>query len=261
VALILLWLHPAGPTGSGRKENPVRRAILSLTLLALLVAGANSAGAGGFDARIGAFFPRGNESLFQDLNSLYTPNGNAAQGVRGSDFNSVYGGVEYNAVIAPNVELGLSLDGYGKTLDTSYRDYLHSDGSEIRQELKFDMVPLGATIRFVPTNKRARIVPYIGGGVDAVFYSYEERGDFIDFYDPTYPIVADHFKDDGVAFGVHGLAGLRVYLNHDFAIVAEGRYQYAKKDMNEDFAPNQSGLVNTIDLSGWTATIGVHVRF
>jgi hypothetical protein len=239
----------------------VRRAILSLTLPALLVAGASRASAGGLDARIGAFFPRGNESLFQDLNSLYTPNGNPNQGVRGSDFTSVYGGVEYNAVVAPNVELGLSLDGYGKTLDTSYRDYTRPDGSEIRQQLHLDIVPLGATIRLVPTSKHTRIAPYIGGGVDAVFYSYEERGDFIDFYDPTNPIIADHFKDDGVAFGVHGVGGVRFYLNHDFAFVAEGRYQWAKKDMGHDFLPNQSGLVNTIDLSGWSVTGGLHVRF
>ena len=84
-------------------------------------------------------------------------------------------------------------------------------------------------MRFLPTNKHARIVPYVGGGVDAVFYKYEEFGDFIDFYDARRnPIIPDHFHDSGTAFGFHAVGGLRVYLNRDFAIVGEGRYQWAK---------------------------------
>jgi hypothetical protein len=260
MASILLVGGAEGPNRSGRKENLVRRAILILTLPALL-AGASRASAGGLDLRIGAFFPRGHETLFQDLNSLYTPNADPNLGVTASDFNGVFGGMEYSSVIAPNLELGLHIDGYGRTVQTSYRDYERDTGGEITQELELDMMPVGATIRLVPTSRRARVAPYIGGGVDAVFYWYEERGDFIDFYDPTRPIVADAFKDHGVAFGVHGVGGLRFYVNHDFAIVAEGRYQWAKKDMGHDFAPNESGLVNTIDLSGWAATVGLHVRF
>lgn len=239
----------------------MRRAILTLTLPALLVAGESRASAGGLDLRIGAFFPRGNESLFQDLNSLYTPNADPARGVKGSDFNGVFGGIEYSSVVAPNVEVGLHLDGYGRRVETSYRNYTRPSGDEIRQTLKLDMVPVGATVRLVPTSKRARIAPYVGGGVDAIFYNYQEEGDFIDFFDPTNPIVPDHFKDSSVMFGVHAVAGVRVFLNRDFAIVAEGRYQWARKDMGHDFAPNESGLVNRLDLSGPAAVVGLHVRF
>lgn len=231
----------------------MRRARLILTVASLLLAGAGSARAQGLDLRIGAFFPRGEETLFQDDRALYT--------VGKSDFYGVYGGAEYNMVLAHNVELGLSLDGYGQTVDTSYRDYVRPGGDEIRQTLKVRMMPLGATVRIVPTSKRASFAPYIGGGIDAVFYEYEEFGDFIDFFDPGLAVVSDHFRDSGTAFGAHAVAGIRVYLNHDFAIVGEGRYQWAKKDMGEDFAPNQAGLVNTIDLSGPSFTVGVHIRF
>src|SRR5512143_1833490 len=108
---------------------------------------------------------------------------------------------------------------------------------------------------------RHRVVPYVGGGVDALFYRYEEYGDFIDFQDPELAILADHFVSESAAFGVHALGGVRVYLNHDFAIVGEGRYQWGKDDMGDDFAPTEPSLVNRIDLSGWTFTVGVHVRF
>jgi hypothetical protein len=116
-------------------------------------------------------------------------------------------------------------------------------------------------VRLIPTSKRTKLAPFVGAGVDAIFYQYEEYGDFIDFFDPTLPIIADAFVADGTAFGFHVLGGFRYYLNRDFAIVAEGRYQWATDEMGDDFAPNAAGLVNTIDLSGATATLGVHIRF
>jgi hypothetical protein len=232
----------------------VRRATLSLTVLAILAAGAGRASAGGFDVRLGGFFPRGNETLFQDDRALYL--------VQTSDFNGFTGGAEYNHVLVPNLELGVHIDGYGKSVYTSYRDYTRPDGSEIQQTLHFETLPMGVTVRIVPTGKRNKIAPYLGGGVDAIYWKYEEYGDFIDFFDPTYPITPDHFRSDGWAFGVHAVGGIRFYLNRDFAIVAEGRYQWAKEDIFQgDFAPNEPGLVNTIDLSGASATIGLHVRF
>jgi hypothetical protein len=231
----------------------VRRARLILTAATLLVAGAGPAFAQGLDLRMGGFFPRASETLFQDVFQLY--------GVEKSDFYGLYGGIEYNQVVAPNIEVGISVDGYKQTVDSFYRDYTRPDGSEIRQQLKLWTLPVGATVRILPTNKHASFVPYVGGGIDAVFYEYEEAGDFIDFYDPDFAILPDLFHDSGTAFGVHAVAGIRVYINRDFAIVGEGRYQWAKKDMGEDFAPNESGLINTIDLSGPSFTVGLHVRF
>ena len=232
----------------------MRRATLSLTLLALLAVGASRAGAEGFDVRIGAYFPRGNETLFQDDRDLYL--------VGKSDFNGVYGGVEYNHTLIDNVEIGIHLDGYGRTVNTSYRNYERPDGGgEIQQSLKVWAAPLGLTVRLVPTSKRAKVAPYVGGGIDAIFWGYEEYGDFIDFNDPGLAISSDHFTSNGTALGFHVLGGFRVYVNRDFAVVGEGRYQWAKEDMGDDFAPREPGLVNTIDLTGATFTLGVHVRF
>lgn len=280
MAFIMLGVSAGQPDGdSGRKEHTVRRAILSLTLPALLVAGAARSDAGGLDLRIGGFFPRGRDcgvpsnqpaeyTLFQDVCELYVPSGRGLDDTSWkSEFNGLYGGVEYNQVLTDYVELGVHLDFYSRTVDTSYRDYTWDDGSEILQSPRLQMAPLGVSLRFMPTSKRAAVVPYVGAGVDAIFYKYEEQGDFVCF-PPSggacrfdYDIVPDAFVSKGTAFGYHALGGLRVYLNHDIAIVGEGRYQWAKDDMGDDFAPNDSGLVNRIDLSGWTATVGMHVRF
>jgi hypothetical protein len=257
----------------------VRRAILSFTLPILLVAGVSRSDAGGLDLRVGAFFPRGRDcgipssrpaeyTLFQDVCELYVP---AEHGLGDmnwkSEFNGVYGGIEFNQVITDYVEVGVSYDYYAETVDTSYRDYEWDNGDEIRQQLRLRMSPLGATVRFLPTSKKAKIVPYVGGGIDAIFYKYEEHGDFVCFPPASgecrfdYDVVPDGFRGESVAFGYHALGGLRVYLNRDFAIVGEGRYQWGKDVMNDDFSPNAAGLENRIDLSGWTATVGLHVRF
>jgi hypothetical protein len=242
----------------------VRRAILSLTLPALLLAGVGHAEAGSLEGRIGGFLPRMRDcgipssqpaeyTLFQDDCELYL--------VGKGDFDGIYGGGEYSGVVSRYLEVGVHVDAYGRSVDTSYRDYVRPDGSEIRQTLKLSITPVGVTVRIIPTSKRVRLAPYVGGGIDAVFYTYEEYGDFIDFYDPDLAIVPDDFKANGVAFGVHAVGGMRFYLNRDFAITGEARYLWSGADMGDDFAPNAPGLVNRIDLSGWAFTAGLLVRF
>ena len=230
----------------------MRRAILSLTLMAGLTAAASPAHASGLDLRVGALFPSADSNLFLDDEELYF--------VTKGDWTGFTGGAEFNFVITRNVELGVHVDGYGRTVDTSYRDYVWPDGGEIQQSLKLQIVPFGFSVRFVPTGRRAKVAPYIAAGPDLFYWKYEEFGDFVDFFDPTLPVYADHFVADGVAFGGHVAGGLRFYLNRDFALVLEGRYQIAKADMGDDFtAP--VGDVNRIDLSGPSVTFGLHVRF
>jgi Outer membrane protein beta-barrel domain len=236
----------------------VQRAIAVLSL-ALVAAVPASARAGGLDLRLGAFFPSGNSNLFDDDSQLYLHNGHP---VTKSDFNGIYGGLEYNARLARNVEIGFSVDGYGRSLDTSYRDFVSPNGDEIRQTLKLNIVPVGVSIRIVPTNRRAAVAPYIAVGADLVFWNYEEFGDFVDFSAPApQPIVPDHFKSSGVAPGAHVAVGVRIALARDFSLVGEGRYLWAKADMGGDFAPTQPGLGNRIDLGGASATLGFHLRF
>jgi opacity protein-like surface antigen len=212
--------------------------------------------AGGLDLRVGAFFPELNSNLFTDPFDgdfkLYN--------VSKSDFRGPMGGIEYNMRLARNVELGVHLDGYGRSVDTSYRDFVRSDDSEIRQTLKLNIVPVGVSLRIVPTGRHVTFAPYAAVGADLFFWHYEEFGDFIDFQDPGQRIIADSFVSDGVTPGFHAAGGVRVSLSHDIALVAEGRYQWAKeKDMGSDF--KASPTPNELDLTGPSATLGIHIRF
>jgi hypothetical protein len=213
--------------------------------------------------RIGGFFPRGQSDLFDDVHSLYTRESRrdectttSCPGVDKEDFAGVYGGAEYSFNLADHVEMGIHLDGYSKRIPTFYREQTRPNGDDIFQELKLTVVPLGVSLRVLPLDRYAAVQPYATIGADVFFYQYEEFGDFIDFFSDNLDISSDSFKSTGAALGGHAAAGLRIPLGHDFAVTAEGRYQFAqKKRMEDDF--NQ----NRLDLNGASATIGIRLRF
>jgi len=213
--------------------------------------------AGNLTLRVGAFLPRADSDLFSDASELYTldPLAPGPPGLTSSDWTGFTGGIEYAGVVARNVEFGIHVDGYSRTLDTAYRDFTRDSGADILQTLKLTVVPTGVTVRIVPSGRRLRFAPYIGGGVDAIYYEYEAFGDFIDFFDPDQPIFLDSFRSTGWALGFHVAGGARFRLTRDFNLVGEYRYQWGEDDMGGDF------LLNRIDLSGGSATLGFNISF
>ena len=203
--------------------------------------------ASGIELRLGGFGPRGGSDLFDDVDELF------AVGRR--DFRGFTGGIEYSLGVGDHVEVGFHLDGYGRTVASSYRDFEREDGSPIFQDLRLNIVPLGATVRFLPAGRRARLSPYVAAGADIFFYKYEEQGEFIDFFSDDLEISSDAFVSEGAAGGFHVAAGLRVPVSHDFSVTGEVRYQQARTRMNDDFS------LNRLELSGTSATVGVHLRF
>src|SRR5215208_2736469 len=194
--------------------------------LGLMLVAPGNTFASGLELRIGGFGPRGHSDLFSDVDELY--------GVRRQDFQGVTGGVEYSFNMTDHVELGLHLDGYGRTVDSTYRDFEREDGTPIFQELQLNVVPLGFSVRLLPAGRRARLSPYVAAGADVFFYKYEEQGEFIDFFSDDLDISTDAFVSEGAAPGFHVAAGLRVALSPDFDLTGEARYQQARTRMNDD---------------------------
>jgi hypothetical protein len=225
----------------------MRRAAGVLALCVVVSALPAAAAAGGLDVRLGALWPSADSILFDDDEELYF--------VNDGDWVGFTGGAEYSIKLVDNLEVGFHLDGYGKHVDTAYRGFEHEDGGDIRQTLELATVPLGVTLRLVPTGRRAKIAPFLGVGGDVVFYEYKEYGDFIDFFDDDLPVIFDSFQSDGVTVGVHATAGVRFYVSDDVAVVGEARYLWAEDDMDDDFRGYR------IDLGGIAATLGVHIRF
>ncbi len=226
----------------------MRRLVVVAALGAVALAAApQPAAAAGLDLRAGAFFPRADSNIFDDTEELF--------GTQKDDWIGFTGGVEYSFRVARQLELGLHVDYYGRKLDTFYVDFTRPNGQDIFQTLELDVVPLGGTLRFVLNPRRGAVTPYLGVGADAVFYEYQQYGDFINFFEDDLPVTSDFFVDEGTAFGFHVTAGVRIPLGDDFSLVAEGKYLWAKTDMGEDFR------LNEIDLSGPSATLGINLRF
>jgi hypothetical protein len=245
------------------------RRVLAMSVLGLSLAWGNCVLADGLEIRLGGFVPRVNtgagNDLFQDASVLYTPNAPDFRGLKPSDWQGGYGGVEYARSLGRNFEVGFHVDGFGRQNDTHYRDYTRPENKaingdiEIRQTLRFVSVPVGATLRWVP-GRRGQVRPYVGGGFDVVFYQYKAFGDFVSFDPngqvlPDVPPTWDSFVSNGAAPGAHVVAGVRVPISYDFSITGEAKYLWAQQEMGGDFH------LEKIDLSGFSATVGVNLRF
>jgi hypothetical protein len=228
----------------------MRRVLLPVAAL-LVFANAEPARAGELELRAGAFAPRADtgavNDLFRDDAQLYT--------VSKGDWTSFSGGVQYNFKVARNVLFGVSVDGYDRTLQTSYRDYQRPDGRNIYQTLHFEVVPMAVELRFQPTSRRTKVAPFVGVGGDLFYWKYEEYGDFVKFNDPNLPVISDSFFSEGWNGGVHVTGGVRFAVSDDVGIFGQFKYQWGKADMGYDFRGNK------IDLSGASYLGGVSIRF
>ena len=74
-------------------------------------------------------------------------------------------------------------------MSSIYEFVTRPDGTEIEQDLKLRIVPLTATLKFVPTGRDAKFQPYIGAGIAALIWNYSETGEFVD------PVTSEIFRD------------------------------------------------------------------
>jgi hypothetical protein len=222
---------------------------MRLLLAAAFLAAPVTARAGTLELRLGGFKPQAKSDLFSNEQILFT--------VDKGDWAGFTGGAQYAWRLTPHLELATHLDAYGRTVHTHYRDFTFDSGREVRQSLQLNTVPVGLSLRLVPESRHASLFPYLAAGVDAIFWEYEEFGDFIDFEASRNnpPVVNDSFVSRGVTPGAHAAAGLRVRLTDDVGLVGEVRYQVAKANMGRDFRGFK------LDLTGGSATLGVALNF
>jgi outer membrane protein W len=201
---------------------------------------------------IGYFVPKpvdsrvAGDTLVTDLDSL---------SFNIKDFNGATFGGEWLVGVGQFLEAGVGAGFYQRTVPSVYTGFTNTDGSEIAQDLKLRVIPMTATIRFLPIGRGA-IQPYVGAGVGAFNWRYSESGQFVDFTD--FSIFRNTYVASGTAIGPVILAGVRAPLGDAFMIGGEVRYQKADGDTK----PATSQLLgNRIDLGGWTTNLTMHFRF
>jgi len=229
----------------------VSAAVLAFTLVAT-PASAQVVHSVGFGA--GWFTPRSvdardkDDVLIEDQKSLVF------------DIKDFRGGLvfgEWNMTFSERVELSLGAGFYRRTVPSVYRDYVDNDRSEIEQDLRLQVVPLSAVVRFLPVGRAGQVQPYLGGGVAALRWRYSEIGEFIDFND-NFAVFRDRYIATGTTVVPVLLGGVRMPIKGDiYALNAELRYQIG----NGNLGKNTGLLTESIDLSGLNFTLGFQIRF
>ncbi len=199
---------------------------------------------------IGYFSPRGIDSrserdvLLENSTFLTFDIGE----IGGAMFNG-----EYLFGLSEYLEGGLGI-GYTKgTTPSVYTDYIDIDGSEIEQDLTLRIVPISATLRFLPLGRYNNLQPYVGAGLGIFAWRYTENGEFVDFTD--FSIFRERFVDSGTAIGPVVMGGIVLNLGDRYGVGGEIRYQRGEGELSDDF------LNDRIDLGGITYQATLQIRF
>lgn len=200
---------------------------------------------------VGGFVPRGFDARSQD--DVLLSNDFLAFDMK--DFNGPTVGAEWLAGLGDKFEAGLGVGFYKRSVPAVYLDYTKSDRSEIEQNLNLRVVPITATVRFLPLGRHDGIVPYLGAGVGVFAWRYSETGEFL-ATDLSVIKPPNGYAGSGSAVGPVILGGVRVPLG-SWGVGGEIRYQSALGDL-----PTDQGFSGTkIDLGGLTYSFTVNVRF
>jgi opacity protein-like surface antigen len=170
------------------------------------------------------------------------------------DFGGAAIGGEYLIGFGNYTEVGVGVGFYQRTVPTIYELVTRPDGSEIEQDLKLRVVPLTATVKFVPTGRTASFQPYVGAGIAALRWRYSEVGEFVDPVDSS--IFRETFEADGTEVAPVIFGGVRAPVGGNFMLGGELRYQSAEADLPED-----DFLGDRLDLGGLTFQANLTWRF
>ncbi|HPW18021.1 MAG TPA: hypothetical protein PLP83_06535 [Candidatus Aminicenantes bacterium] len=203
------------------------------------------------------------------------------------DFRGGIYGASYERFLGPNLSLVLGVESFSRRRLGDYYDYDQTEFDEgwfafptdqepddiddwyyLSHSFRVSSVPVTASVKFTPLGRKTRLVPYVGGGVGAYFWStglYGERPGFEDpwvYTDPVlgdidvFPVVSVNSRERGIAFGPHAFAGVQFPIGYRATIDAEARYHWAKGKFDDgflvDFEPFElGGLSLSIGFSFW----------
>ncbi len=181
-----------------------------------------------------------------------------------NDFASSAWGAEFAVRATERLDVSAEVGVTHTDQRSEFRDWVDLDDLPIEQTTKFTRVPMTLSAKFY-IRDRGRSVsqfvwvperwsPYVGAGGGAIWYEFEQKGDFVDF--ETLDVFGAVLSSEGTTGTAHVFAGLDVSLSTKVVMTGEGRYSWGKMDMDSDFID-----FDGIDLGGFQATIGLSFRF
>jgi len=181
-----------------------------------------------------------------------------------SDFNSAGVGGDVFYALTPRLDAQLGFEWSKATVGSEYRDFVDNNLLPISQTTSLKVAHLNAGVRYALTSRGydvsrfawvpRRVVPFVGGGAGAVYYDFNQSGDFVDFVDLS--VFPDFFRSKGWAPSAHAFGGVDVHLYRALYATVEGRYTKASAKLGRDFID-----FDPIDLSGFKLSAGVNLVF
>ncbi len=233
--------------------------VASATVIGILAAPSASAQDQTVNFFVGAFVPRGiqdrgvDDVLYSDY--YLNPGGFLVFDRRG--FNGATAGGEYLAGLGDFFDAGFSVGIYSRSVPSVDADFTYPNGDDVRADLRLRVIPITATVRYLPLGHHDAIEPYIGGGVGILRWRYSETGDFANDTDPNNVFIySGEFTGTGTTVGPVILGGVRVPIGMA-RIGGEVRYQGGSGDLPAD----QQFAGPKINLGGFNYLFTIGVRF
>jgi len=180
------------------------------------------------------------------------------------DFNTPMIGVDGALTLTPRLDVVVGVE-FGRTKkDSEYRDFVDNrllpisqtttlKQSTINGSVRFNLLPRGQSVSRFAWIPRS-VTPYVGAGAGALWYKFEQNGDFVDFVDLS--VFTDYFVSSGFTPSAHVFGGTDVHLYRILFLTAEGRYVWANAKLGKDFVD-----FDPIDLTGFRLSTGIHFMF
>ena len=180
------------------------------------------------------------------------------------DFNAPSLGVDFSVLLNSRLDAVFSMDLSQAGADSEYRDLVDNNRLPITQETRLREVNLGGALRFALTERGrtvsrfawvpSSVVPYVGAGGGALWFSLEQKGDFVDFQD--FRVFPEVFRSRGWTPSAHVFGGVDIQLHRWIFLTVDGRYLWAAGDLGRDWID-----FDPIDLGGAHLSTGLTFLF
>ena len=211
---------------------------------------------GSIGVRGGWMFARADSDLFDFVQRHLT--------VDKQDFNTPAFGMDFSYMLTSRIDVQFGFEVSSASKASEYRDFVDNQLLPIEQEttlrernlsgsVRYSLVPRGQAVSRYAWVPRM-FTPYVGAGAGALWYKFEQSGDFVDFQDLR--VFPDYFSSSGFSPSAHVFGGTDIKLYRALYLSVEGRYLWAKGELGSDFVDFEP-----IDLAGFRLATGIHILF
>ena len=199
----------------------------------------------------GYVVPRGKSDIF-DQNERETT-------FKVKDLNGFGASISYDHFIGEYFNIGGGITAYDNDTRVTDTEFQFNDGTPIRRRISLEIVPIELNLHFLPIGREQAVIPYLGGGVGAYYWQYEEKGDFvINRNSPNPDVLTGRAFSEGTDAGWHVEGGVQIPFSRSLAFSAEAKYWKAHGDLDRNsFDPG----FEPIDLSATMYSAGVSIWF